>query len=53
MKMTTNQYAAARGITASAVRKAIKLGHKLPGVTRREKFGRDHVLYVDTKKIAA
>lgn len=52
MKMTTKQYAGARGITEGAVRKAIKLGHRLPGVTRREKFGTAHVLYVDIKKMA-
>lgn len=48
--MTVKQYADLRGIGDAAVRKAIKLGHSLPGVTRREKFGRVHVLYVDPKK---
>lgn len=47
MKMTVSQYAALRGIGPSAVRKAIKLGHRLPGVNRREKFGDQHVLYVN------
>lgn len=50
-RMTTAEYAGKRGIGASAVRKAIKMGHKLPGVEKHEKFGRDHVLYVDTKKL--
>lgn len=50
--MTTKQYAAARGITEGAVRKAIKLGHRLPGVTRREKFGTAHVLYVNVDKLS-
>lgn len=55
MRMTTKQYAKARGISEGAVRKAIKLGHRLPGVTRREKFETAHVLYVNVdnlKKIA-
>jgi len=51
MKLTSKQYAAMRGISDAAVRKAIKMGHKLPGVVRREKFGRAHVLIVDAKLI--
>ena len=51
MKVTTQQYAKLRGIGDAAVRKAIKLGHALPGVVRREKFGRAHVLYVDKNKL--
>lgn len=50
-KMTVQQYAKLRGIHDAAVRKAIKLGHKLPGVTRRAKFGKSHVLHVDKIKL--
>jgi uncharacterized membrane protein len=48
-KMTVNEYAEARGVGSSAVRKAIILGHALPGVVKREKFGNAHVLHVDKK----
>jgi len=51
MIITTQQYAAMRGISDAAVRKAIIKGHKLPGVTARKKFGRAHVLHVDEKKV--
>ena len=50
-KMTVQEYAKLRGIGDAAVRKAIKLGHKLKGVTRRAKFGKSHVLYVDKNKL--
>lgn len=50
-RMTTKEYARLRGIGEAAVRKAIRLGHNLPGVTKLEKFGRVHVLYVRTEKI--
>lgn len=46
-EMTVQQYADARGIWPDAVRKAIKLGHNLPGVKSRSKFGKMHVLYVE------
>ena len=49
IKMTVADYAEERGIGSSAVRKAIKLGHNMPGVTKREKFGNAHVLHVDKK----
>lgn len=49
IKMTVAQYAENRGIGSGAVRKAIKLGHALPGVVKREKFGKAHVLIVDEK----
>jgi len=51
MTVTLKEYAAMRGITDAAVRKAIMLGHALPGVTSRKKFGRAHVLNVDPLKI--
>lgn len=44
--MTVQQYAKLRKIWDGAVRKAIKMGHNLPGVDRREMFGRAHLLYV-------
>lgn len=50
-KMTVQEYAVLRKIGDSAVRKAIKLNHKLPGVVKLEKFGRAHVLHVDKRKI--
>lgn len=49
--MTVQEYAALRDIQPSAVRKAILKGHRLPGVVRRAKFGRAHVLTVDKRKI--
>lgn len=49
--MTVQEYAALRDIQPSAVRKAILKGHRLPGVVRRTKFGRAHVLTVDKRKI--
>lgn len=45
-QMTTKQYAEVRGICDGAVRKAIKLGHSLPGVVTREMFGNAHLLKV-------
>lgn len=47
-QLTTQQYATRRGITEGAVRKAIKMGHKLDGVLRVEKFGKAHVFYVSS-----
>lgn len=49
VEMTIADYADKRGIGASAVRKAILKGHKMPGVIKREKFGNAHVLHVDKK----
>lgn len=49
LKMTVANYAAKRKVGSSAVRKAILLGHNLPGVIKREKFGNAHVLHVDEK----
>lgn len=49
VKMTVQEYADARGVVSSAVRKAIKLGHAMPGLVKREKFGNAHVLHVDKK----
>lgn len=49
VKMTVAQYAKARGVGSSAIRKAILLGHAMPGLIRREKFGNAHVLHVDKK----
>ena len=50
-RMTIKEYATLRGITEGAVRKAIMMNHKLPGVAGREKFGKSHVLHVDKKKL--
>lgn len=44
--VTAKEYAALRGVVNGAVRKAIKLGHAMPGVVRREKFGNAHRIYV-------
>lgn len=49
--MTVKEYAALRGIGESGVRNAIHRGHRLPGVTKLEKFGKAHVLHVDNKKV--
>lgn len=50
-KMTTSEYAAFRGIGDAAVRKAIKMKHRLPGVIKMEKFGKVHVLHVNKTKV--
>jgi hypothetical protein len=44
--ITAKQYAALRGVVNGAVRKAIKLGHAMPGVVKLEKFGNAHRIYV-------
>ncbi len=44
--MTVAEYANLRGITPGAVRKAIMMGHNLPGVISRRTFGKSHVLRV-------
>ena len=49
--MTVKQYATARGITDAAVRKAIMMNHNLPGVVKKDKFGKAHVLHVDKRKL--
>lgn len=49
IKMTVSDYARERGVGSSAIRKAILLGHNMPGVVKREKFGNAHVLHVDKK----
>lgn len=50
-EMGVKEYADLRGISQPAVIKAIKLGHKLPGVTGKKRFGSIHVLTVDKKKL--
>lgn len=45
-EMTTKEYAALRGIHEGAVRKAVKMGYNLPGVTANTKFGKAHVFTV-------
>lgn len=45
-KLTAQQYADLRGVHNGAVRKAIKLGHNMPGVIRLERFGNAHVIVV-------
>lgn len=50
-EMTVAEYASAREIVPGTVRKAIKLGHALPGVISRRKFGNAHVLTVDPSKL--
>lgn len=45
-QFTTQQYADMRGICNGAVRKAIKMGHKMEGVIDKAKFGKSHVIYV-------
>lgn len=49
--ITVKEYAKLRGIGEAAVRKAIKMGHALPGVVKKEKFGKAHALYVDKRKL--
>lgn len=51
VRMTVSEYAAKRGITTHAVRKAITLGHRLPGVIESNRFGNFIELYVVENKI--
>ena len=48
VSVTANQYAVLRGLhpAGGAIRKAIKLGHNLPGVEKLCKFGKSHQLWV-------
>lgn len=44
--VTAKEYAALRGVVNGTVRKAIKLGHAMPGVVKLDKFGNAHKIYV-------
>lgn len=46
--VTTKQYDQLRGLKSKggAARKAIKLGHNLPGMVKIEKFGKSHQIWV-------
>jgi len=48
--MSCKDYADLRKISPAAVSKAIKLGHRLPGVTSIKKFSRFYVLNVNELK---
>lgn len=50
-KMSVKQYAEARGITTVAVCKAIRGGHRVPGVVRHEKYGGTYILIVNEVKL--
>lgn len=49
--MGSVEYGKIRGISDAAVRKAINMGHRLPGVVSRLKIGKVHILTVDEKKL--
>jgi len=49
--MSTAEYAKIRGTSSQAVTKAIRLGHKTPGLIRYETFGGSYILYVNPFKI--
>lgn len=49
--MSCKDYADLRKISPAAVSKAIKLGHRLPGVTSIKKFSRFYVLNVNELKL--
>jgi len=49
--MTPAEYASLRGITATAVHKAIRKGHSLPGVRDIKEFSRFYVLVVSLEFI--
>jgi hypothetical protein len=49
--MTVTEYAALRGISTQAVRKAIKMSYKLPGVLSHRKSGNVHLLTVQVDQI--
>lgn len=51
--MSCKDYADLRKISPAAVSKAIKLGHRLPGVTSIKKFSRFYVLNVNELKVNA
>jgi len=44
--ITANEYAKMRKIDPGAVRKAIKMGHNMPGILAKNKFGKSHQLWV-------
>jgi hypothetical protein len=46
MKLTPKEYASKRRISLSAVTKAIRLKHRLPGIRKVEKYGRFYLLTV-------
>jgi len=43
-QITVTQYAEIRGISTQAVRKAIKEGWILPGITKVQMFGKTYIL---------
>lgn len=47
--LTVKQYADLRKITPSAVRKAIRLGHNLPGAKRISSFGKSYMVTVSDR----
>lgn len=51
INMTVTEYAALRGISTQAVRKAIKMSYKLPGVLSHRKSGNVHLLTVQVDQI--
>lgn len=48
-KMSTTQYAELRGMSVGAVCKAIRKGHRTPGVVHYEMYGGTYILTVDEK----
>lgn len=46
VQITAEQYADMRGITPTAARKAARLGHKMRGMVRVDKFGKSHRIWV-------
>lgn len=51
INMTVTEYAALRGISTAAVRQAIKMNYKLPGVLSHWKSGNVHLLTVRVDQI--
>ena len=52
-KLTVKEYAALRGISPASVRNAIKRKNAMPGVTSKEKRGRDWELTVNVKNVCS
>jgi len=48
-KMTVKEYARMRNITPGAVHKALRKGHKTPGIVNFDMYGGTYILYVDKK----
>lgn len=51
-RLTVTEYAAIRGVTTQAIRKAIAEKWNMPGINKIEKFGKTWVLTYDKNKVS-